>query len=267
MKNKNQPFKYLQMNKTFEQLSPAAAELAKPPRLDSIKRALFIQPHPDDNQVGAGGTMAYLVSRGVEVFELTVLDDRFSDLDYSGEGLTVRQAEALAAAECLGTTHVGFVGYGDRTKVTEREITDAIIPYIRQVRPDVVFTPDPYLENENHEDHVKVPRAAMYAVRDACIGFLPELLDGKKRTDRWRTGMIAFYYTPRPNTIIDVTDFQEKKIAAMGCHASQMSDEVYMLVELFSNEMALGTPYKAAEGFRVISQIHTHCFHFPIINR
>ena len=49
-----------------------AVELAAVPKLETVRRALFIQPHPDDNEIGAGGTMAYLLSRGAEVFGLTV---------------------------------------------------------------------------------------------------------------------------------------------------------------------------------------------------
>ena len=39
--------------------------LCAPPQLKNAKRVLFVQPHPDDNHIGAGGTMAWLVSLGV----------------------------------------------------------------------------------------------------------------------------------------------------------------------------------------------------------
>lgn len=259
--------RYLFLQKDYLDLSPAAADLARPPELTGIRRALFVQPHPDDNQIGAGGTIACLIERGVKVFELTVLDDRFTDTAYQGSGLTVRQREALAASAQLGTEHVGFVGFGDRTEAAEREIVNAIVPYIRLVRPDAVFTPDPTLENENHEDHVKIPRAVFYAVRDSAIGFLPG--DGGKQQapDRWRTGIIAFYFTSRPNTVVDITAYRRQKLDAMNCHASQMSDDLRRLVGLLDEEAARGTPYQAAEAFRVISYHQTHGFPFPVIAR
>ncbi|MFC4411785.1 PIG-L deacetylase family protein [Chungangia koreensis] len=40
-----------------------------------MKRALFIQPHPDDNDISAGGTVAKLVNSGTEVHYLTITDD------------------------------------------------------------------------------------------------------------------------------------------------------------------------------------------------
>ncbi|HOO26063.1 MAG TPA: PIG-L family deacetylase, partial [Clostridiales bacterium] len=96
----------------FKTVSPLLDKLLAPPKIENIKRVLFIQPHPDDNQIAAGGTIAAMVSRGVEVFELTVLDDRYLDLTYKGEGLTVRQKEALAAQELLGMKNAGFLDFG-----------------------------------------------------------------------------------------------------------------------------------------------------------
>ena len=40
------------------------------PKLEDIQSALFIQPHPDDNEIGAGGTMAYLTHRGIPVLRI-----------------------------------------------------------------------------------------------------------------------------------------------------------------------------------------------------
>ena len=82
-------------------LLPALSVICTPPSLLSVKKALFIQPHPDDNQIGAGGTIARLVASGAEVYELTVLDDRITDRTYNGTGLTVRQKEALEAQKIL----------------------------------------------------------------------------------------------------------------------------------------------------------------------
>ncbi|MCL2105759.1 MAG: PIG-L family deacetylase [Oscillospiraceae bacterium] len=244
--------------------SPMAQKLMEPPKLESVKRALFIQPHPDDNQIGAGGTIAMLVDRGVEVWELTVLDDRFTSLTYSGEGLSPRQREALAAQACLGMKNAGFLGFGDRTKAPMREIADAITPVIRGIRPDAVFTVDPNLENECHEDHVKVARAVQTAVMDAQFAFLPEYADGKPREDIWRVGTLGFYYTDKPNTVVDISDYEEKKFEAMRCHASQMSPGLQTGIRLLSQQLAMGTAYGCAEALRMISALQMHCFHLPV---
>jgi len=244
--------------------TPAAQKLMEPPKLAGIKRALFIQPHPDDNQIGAGGTIAMLVDQGTEVFELTALDDRYLDLTYSGEGLTLRQKEALAAQECLGMKNAGFLGFGDRTKAPMREIADVITLVIRKIQPDAVFTCDPSLENECHEDHIKIARAVTTAVVDAAISFLPEYQDGKPREDVWKVKTLGFYYTDKPNTVVDISDYEEKKIEAVQCHASQCAPGLVLSVKLLAQQFAAGTEYGAVEVLRMISSLHTHCFNLPV---
>ena len=250
--------------KMIRALSPATQKLMEPPKLDGIKRALFIQPHPDDNQIGAGGTIAALVAQGAEVFELTALDDRYVDLTYSGEGLTHRQKEALAAQECLGMKNAGFLGFGDRTKASMREIADAITLVIRKIQPDAVFTVDPNLENEFHEDHIKIARAVQTAVEDAGNGFLPEYQDGKRREDTWRVNTIGFYFTDKPNTIVDIALYEEVKLKAILCHDSQQEPGLILSTKLVAQQFAMGTEYEAVEVLRMISSLHKHCFPLPV---
>ncbi|HOU10169.1 MAG TPA: PIG-L family deacetylase [Clostridiales bacterium] len=250
--------------KILRAISPAVESICRPPKLDSIKRALFIQPHPDDNQIAAGGTIAKLVASGVEVFELTVLDDRYTDLSYSGEGYTVRQKEALAAQECLGMKNAGFLGFGDRTPASAREISVAIVKVLREIKPDAVFTADPNLENECHEDHIKVADAVKYAVLDATFNFYPEYIDGKPRQDTWKVGTIAFYYTDKANTVVDISEYEELKMQAIGCHRSQMVPGFKELIKLLAQQFAAETLYESVEVFRVISAFHTHCFNLPV---
>ena len=245
-------------------ISPAAQQLMAAPKLSGVKRALFIQPHPDDNQIAAGGTIAMLIDRGVEVWELTVLDDRYTDLTYTGEGLTIRQKEVMAAQACLGMKDAGFLGYGDRTKASMREIADAITLAIRKIQPDAVFTADPNLENECHEDHIKVARAVCTAVMDAQFAFLPEYVDGKPREDAWRVKTLGFYYTDKPNTVVDIADYEEKKFESMRCHASQMATGLQFGIKLLGQQWAAGTEYESVEPLRMITQLHMHCFNLPV---
>ena len=62
--------------------------------LDDIKSALFIQPHPDDNEIGAGGTMIKLVQKGIPVYGLTVTEGRGGSYVYSPEELSKIQVHS-----------------------------------------------------------------------------------------------------------------------------------------------------------------------------
>lgn len=253
--------------KLLRAVSPAAQKLMEPPKLENIKRALFIQPHPDDNQIGAGGTIARLIDQGAEVWELTVLDDRYTDDTYTGQGLTVRQKEALASQACLGMRNAGFLGYGDRTRAPMREIADKITFIIRDIQPDAVFTIDPNLENECHEDHLKVARAVQTAVLDAEFSFLPARVDsaaGQKAANTCKVAAIGYYYTDKPNLLVDISDFEEKKMESIQCHASQMVPGFPALLKLQTQQFAMQTDYEAAEPLRMVSKMHTHCFNLPV---
>ncbi|MDD6219587.1 MAG: PIG-L family deacetylase [Clostridia bacterium] len=250
--------------KLFRAVSPMVEKICEPPKLSSIKKALFIQPHPDDNQIGAGGTIAMLIDSGVEVYELTVLDDRKTDLTYGGEGLTVRQKEALAAQQCLGMKNAGFLGFEDRTEASAREISKKIVEVIRKIQPDAVFTVDPNLENECHEDHLKVAAAVKYSVLDSTFDFYPEYIDGKPRTDTWQVKTLGFYYTDKPNTAVDISEFEEKKLEAMKCHVSQMDAGMLTVIKLLDQQIGFQAGYEAGEALRLISSNHLHCFSLPV---
>ncbi len=243
---------------------PALELLCAPPKIENIKKALFIQPHPDDNQIGAGGTIARLIDMGCEVYELTVLDDRYTDLSYNGEGLTIRQREALEAQKVLGMKNAGFLGFGDRTRATSREIADKIIPIIREIKPDAVFTVDPNLATECHEDHIKVGNAVKFAFMDAGFNFCPDFDNGKPRTDTHGVFTIGFYYTDTPNTIIDISDYEDLKFEAINCHKSQKDTALNAALRIQDQYFAQGTDYKAAEVLRLQNKLHSHCFNLPI---
>lgn len=252
------------VRKTLRAAMPAVQVLCQPPRIESIKRALFIQPHPDDNQIGAGGTIARLVASGAEVYELTVLDDRFLDLTPRVNDLTVRQREAEAAEKALGMKSAGFLGFGDRTEASVRDISKAIVGVIREVKPDAIFTVDPLLATECHEDHIKVGTAVKNAFLDASFSFYPEYENGHARTDVWQARLLCFYYTDRPNELVDIGDYEDLKFESIRCHVSQREKAIEAGLKIQAQYFAQGTPFKAAEAFRVQGSFQSHCFNLPV---
>ena len=236
-----------------------------PPELDGIGRALFIQPHPDDNEIGAGGLMVKLVSSGTEVWELTVTDDR---LDCSPEdfqdGFSLRQREAHTAMETIGVKDAGFLGFADKTDATVEDIAAAIVPIIRKLRPDAVFSVDPTLSNECHRDHIKIGWAVRYAVMDAECDFFPRLPDRSRHSDVWRVNILGQYFTSEPNIITDIGAFWDKKIEAVSCHASQVTNELLMALDLQSRYFGSKAGCERAEALKTYSFLQIHCFNLPI---
>lgn len=248
----------------------AADALCAPPDITKAKKVLFVQPHPDDNQIGAGGTIAYLRSLGVEVYELTVTDDRFAEPEYIGkenEVQTIRQKEALAAQQFLGMKNAGFLGFADKNDNSEREISLKILEVIRKIKPDYVLTVDPNLETECHSDHIKVGNAVKYAAMDSLCNFYPEFQNGTFRDDAWAVKGIGFYYTDKPNTLIDITEFEEMKMQSVRCHKSQAEPALLAAIMLQQKMFAEGTDFKAAEPLRLLSSLQMHCFNLPVVGK
>ncbi len=250
-----------------DKMQELVSRLMSPPTLEGIERALFIQPHPDDNQIGAGGIMAALAADGVEVYELTVCDDRFADPQYIGkenETLTIRQQEALAAQKALGAKNAGFLGFADKTHASIDEIADAIVPIIRKIRPQAVFTVDPSLENECHSDHIKVGQAVKKSVMDAPYGFYPSFIDGKPHKDVWQVSILGLYFTDKPNTTIDISEEYQKKQESILRHRSQMSEELLMMLKLQDQVISQRCGCPAAEMVKLLAAHQLHCFAFPV---
>ncbi len=267
MKDRNKSIRFA-ATKTLVKAATAAGDMiCSPPDLSKAKKVLFVQPHPDDNQIGAGGTIAWLRSLGVEVYELTVTDDRYAVPEYIGkenEVQTLRQKEALSAQQFLGMKNAGFLGFADKTDASEREISLKIVEVIRKIQPDYVITADPALANECHSDHIKVGNAVKYAAMDALCNFYPEFKDGQLRDDVWRVKGVGFYYTDCPNTLVDITDFEQTKMQAIKCHESQCEPALLAAIMLQQQIFAEGTEFKAAEPLRLLSDLQMHCFNLPV---
>ena len=91
---------------------------APPPKLTAFSRFLFIGPHPDDIEIGAGATAAALTAAGKSVSFLICTDGRYG-MENAPEGTTpealiaTRQAECRASAETLGVRDLQFLGLSD----------------------------------------------------------------------------------------------------------------------------------------------------------
>lgn len=234
------------------------------PELESCKKLLCIQPHPDDNEVGAGATIAKLVKNGCSITYLTVTDGRIGTMnpeDDPFEVLKTRRNEIRDAAEILGISATLSFDYGDASYIDEKELTSRIVSVIREIQPEIVMTVDPYLPYEAHPDHRKVGMA----VAEACLfSAFPHFysFNEKKTTKVWDVKGIAFYNTAYPNTFINADDTWELKIKSIAAHKSQFGGEYFEMLKMYfdlkSRQLAEGKGFTHAEAFKVLTTSHLH---------
>ncbi len=240
-----------------------AGALLAPPDIMQARRALCVQPHPDDNEIGMGGIVAALAAAGCEITYLTVTNGNLGNKDRTAtaaETAKKRRAEAEAAGRHLGATSFFFLPHGDSTLSDVYSLSVEIAGVIRKVRPDAIFCPDPWLSYEGHLDHVVTGRATANAFHLSGLTHFPEA-DG---LSPWSASAIGFYFTSRPNTVVDITPHFDRKFEAIGLHDSQMTPETLDLYRHYFGmkgaELAAGRGFRIGEGLKVLSPLHMHCF-------
>ena len=241
-------------------------KLAAPlPRLENFDRYLFIGPHPDDIEIGAGATVSRLTSLGKQVSFLICTDGRFGNENTSlhGEELVqARREESIRSAAMLGVTDVRFLELSDGGFYTREELLTGIARVIGQVQPEVVFAPDPCVDSECHMDHLNVGQA----VRNlACFAPYSGIMAGYG-AESAQVKALAYYMTARPNRFVSTRGHVEKQLSAIfSCHltqfppASPAAASIRLYLKLRALDFGLRSLKGQAEGFRVLGPTQMHC--------
>jgi LmbE family N-acetylglucosaminyl deacetylase len=237
------------------------------PDIFSARRVLCIQPHYDDNDIGAGGTIARLSQVGAEIYYLTVTDDLMGVVDTSLSPEAVAkmlQRDQEAAGQIMGVKEQIALGYPDGGKYDYFDLRSNLLKYMRSIQPDFVFAPDPWLAYEAHHDHIQTGLAAAEAVLLAGVTKIassdPAIDAAYQEHD---IQGIAFYYTREPNEIIDITLTWETKLAAVRCYKAQFTPsgmaELVMALDNKLRQVADGKPYEHGEPLKLLNPRALHC--------
>ena len=180
---------------------------------------LAIGAHPDDVELGCGGTLAKLISEGKKV---AIVDLTQGELGTRGTNIT-RAQEAASASEILGISARENLKMKDGFILNSEEYQIQIVKMIRKYQPEIVLA---NAIDDRHPDHAKAAKL----VSDAC--FLSGLvkieteLDGENQK-QWRPKQVFHYIQWKhitPDFVIDISDFMEKKIEACLAYKTQFYD-------------------------------------------
>lgn len=175
---------------------------------------LAIGAHPDDVELGCGGTVAKMVADGKKV---GILDLTRGELGTRGTADT-RKSEANAAAEILGVEFRENLSFRDGFFVNDEKHQLALIEVIRKYRPEIILC---NAIEDRHIDHGK----GADLVETACF------LSGLKKIDTaqeaWRPKHIFHYiqwYPLTPDFVMDISGYLEKKKEAVFAFKTQFFD-------------------------------------------
>jgi len=178
-----------------------------------MTQILIVGPHPDDQELGMGGTIAKFVDQGHDVLLLDMT---------SGEPTPhgtpeIRAKEAAAAAAMLGVKRT-TVGLPNRYVEHSIPARHAVAAVIREHQAEIVFTP--YFEDA-HPDHIATTKIVEDARFDAKLTKID--LAGEPIYPKW----LFYYYcthlrvVPKPSFLIDTSGYAKQKRDAIVAYESQ----------------------------------------------
>jgi len=222
---------------------------------------MVVSPHPDDAEIGAGGTIASWVKleREVILVVCTNGDKGSSDPDMTSERLPqIRRQEQMKSAKILGISEVVFLDYPDGYLEDTPEFRGQLVRLIRKYRPDVVMTTDPYRKYLWHRDHritgiVTLDAIYPYARDRFCY---PEHIAEGLQPHRVKE--VYLWGSEELDTYIDVSETFDIKMAALSCHASQVGQYIEAFGERIkarAEKTGQGDGVPLAEAFRRIEII------------
>lgn len=186
--------------------------------MNQFSRALVIAPHPDDEVLGAGGTMAALSAHGCDVHVLVVSQDQPPLYPADTAGLI--RAEAQHAHELLGVMSTEILPHAsvELARMGVAELNSGIQRAVDRLRPDLVLAPFP----DRHLDHKTVFESAMVATRPVGTGagITTVALYETISETHWNTPHIEANFVP--DWFVDVSDHIDAKLASFAAYASQV---------------------------------------------
>jgi LmbE family N-acetylglucosaminyl deacetylase len=221
---------------------------------------LAVYAHPDDADVGCGGTLARWAKDGSAVHLIVCTDGGKGTRDPAVRPakLAAHRADELEESSgIIGLATVANLGFPDGELLDTEEFRRTLVARVRALRPDVVCGHDPTAiffgqDYFNHRDHRIAGLALLDAVAPAAA--LPHYFPDAGPPHQVSTVLLSG--TLEPDDWVDVSDTIETKAAAVECHRSQFAGQGGWAGEAVRRRAAeegrrAGVAY--AEGFRRLS--------------
>lgn len=180
---------------------------------------IIFAAHPDDAELGMGGTICKLTNNG---FKVGIIDLTKGELGTRGTP-DIRQKEASQAAKILKLAIRENLNIRDgEIKMTKKNVMKVILS-IRKYKPKIVFAP---YEHDRHPDHSDANRLIKEAFFSAGLQKL-KTFNKEAAQDAYRPSKIFYYmqtYTFEPSFIVDISDTFELKMKGVKAFSSQFFD-------------------------------------------
>jgi LmbE family N-acetylglucosaminyl deacetylase len=171
---------------------------------------LVFAPHPDDETLGCGGAIMRHLAAGDTAKVVIVTDGAFGSPECHADYQQTRRTETQAAAQILGYGEPVFWDLPDRGLVYEEALIERIRHAVELSPANLVYAPSWW---EIHPDHSTLSLCVAEAIR-RCTRQVSLLM--------YEVGAPL-----QPNRLLDITEVNDRKQAAIRCFASQLVNQAY----------------------------------------
>ena len=221
-----------------------------------MKRVLVIAPHPDDETIGCGGTILRHISEGDEVYWLVVTDMSMMD-GVSEKRLKKRQNEILQVSNEYKFSEFFQLGFPATLldSLKTRDLVSSFSNIFNKVKPELLYLP---YRSDIHSDHQIVFDTASACTKTFRYPFIKKIRIYQTLSET------EFNIDPqasafKPNCLIDITSFIDKKIEIMKIYESELGEHPFPRSEegMRAQSLLLGSLANTdfAEGFITVREI------------
>lgn len=194
-------------------------------------RILALGAHPDDIEVGCGGTLIKYAESGHRIFLMVMTEGG------AGGNVSVRRREQERSAKLLQAEEVFWGGYQDTEVPLGRDLIQTVEEIVRKIEPHFIFV---HYHDDTHQDHRHLAMSTITATR--------------------YSKNVLFYEGPTtqnfaPTVFVDIQQALDRKIQALEAHASQVMKTniegigIADLVRSSAHFRGIQGRVKTAEGF------------------
>lgn len=207
------------------------------------KKVLVVSAHPDDETLGAGGTLLRHIEQGDEVYWL-IITNIFEDQGFSAERIKSRQKEISEVAGVYGFKKTVKLDYPTMSlsSTTLIELIPDVSNVFQDIRPEIIYTMN---RSDAHSDHRVIFDAVMACTKSFRYPFIHEVLMYECISETEFAPVLPENVF-QPNCLVDVSDVMDKKIEIMNIYQSEIGEHPFPRSE--RNIRALATFRGATAG-------------------
>ena len=220
-----------------------------------MKKILVIAPHPDDEVLGCGGTIAKHVKEGDEVY-LCIVTKGYTP-DWSEEFIKNRPKEIKKSNEILGIEKTYFLNFptAKLDTIPQKELNDSISNIVKEIKPEIVYAPH---EGDLSKEHRLIFEAALVATRPKPGSSVKKILCYETLSEtEWGRNLIKKMFIP--NVYIDISNTLKEKLKAMKAYKSELKEYPHPrsleIIKALAKKRGSEAGLKFAEAFMLIREI------------